>query len=71
MKREVLKLLALAEVQGFRVEKTRSGHVTVRKPDGTWVATNGTTPSSYRGVRNFAGQLRRGGVEIPRRGTRS
>lgn len=61
MNKELKKLVALLESQGFDVQPTRKGHYTVRNALGEYVTTLAGTPSEYRGGRNALAALKRHG----------
>lgn len=65
---EPKKLVKLASSQGFNVTLARSGHYKVYSPTGAYVTTISKTPSrGARGMDNAIADLRRGGVDIPRK----
>lgn len=61
--KEINKILQQLVDQGWKVE-LRNGHWQCKSPCGRYIVTNGSTPSEYRGVKNFKSQLRRAGAKI-------
>lgn len=63
--REVEDLADLARHQGWRVERTRSGHWRFLPPNPSLPAVVASgTPSDWRALRNFRAQLRRSGLAL-------
>lgn len=62
--KDVVKVLREAERQGFDVERTRNGHVQVRRA-GRLVWTLPGTASCSRALNNGLADLRRGGFVWP------
>lgn len=63
-KKELRELLGLLTEQGFVVSRTKKGHYTVRKADGTYVTTLAGTPSDHRGTANSRAAIRRHGGTV-------
>jgi len=63
MKKELKKLVKLAEEQGWQVTVTGGNHLCWRSPVGRTVFTP-TTPSEYRGLKNAKAWLRREGLVV-------
>jgi len=61
--KDLRRLLALIEEQGFIVEIRRGGHVKVTAPTGE-VFFTGSSPSDRRSILNFRSQLRRVGAQV-------
>lgn len=66
MHKELKKLVRELEVQGFEVEPTRNGHLTVRK-NGTRITTFAGTPGDGRSWKNSLAHCKRAGFIWPRR----
>jgi hypothetical protein len=60
--RETKALVELAKAQGWEHSKTSGGHHRLVSPDGKIVGMSGT-PSDWRSVKNFRGQLKRAGLK--------
>lgn len=54
-------LFKLAKAQGWRIDRTTGGHWRLESPQKQVVITSGT-PSDFRAVKNFRGQLKRAGL---------
>ena len=65
MHKELKKLARELEAQGFDVEPTRKGHLTVRKR-GLRVTTFSGTPGDGRSWKNSLAQCKRAGFIWPR-----
>lgn len=61
--KDLRRLLAAVEDQGFSVEIRRAGHVKVTAPSGE-VFFTGSSPSDRRSILNFRSQLRRAGATL-------
>lgn len=61
--KDLRRLLAAVEDQGFSVEIRRAGHVKVTAPSGE-VFFAGSSPSDRRSILNFRSQLRRAGATL-------
>lgn len=57
-------LITEAEAQGWRVERTRNGHITFLSPDGQHRIVCGGTESDHRAVRNTRARIRRAGLVL-------
>ena len=66
MKKELKKLVAQMEAQGFDCEVLGSGHVVVRK-DGLRVTTFAGSPSDGRSWKNSLGHVKRAGFDPGKR----
>lgn len=62
MNKNMKKLKKEAEEQGWTVEVTKKNHLKWISPDGDSVITS-STPSEYRGQKNFLSSLRRRGFK--------
>ena len=60
MKKDLKKLVAELEAQGFTTRVTRRGHVAVYK-DREWLTTISGTPSDRRAGKNSMAPLKRAG----------
>lgn len=56
------ELERVAERAGWRVDRTRSGHVMFRAPDGHGQVLVSGTPEDPRAMRNALADLRRAGL---------
>ncbi len=63
MDKEVRKLVAQLERQGWRVELRGSGHYLAFSPDGKTIVLFASTPSDHRWRKNTIARLRRGGFD--------
>lgn len=54
-KKELKELVKAAEKQGWRVKKTKKGHLMFLAPDGVNKLTTGGTPGDHKGDRQSAG----------------
>lgn len=61
--KDLRRLLAAVEAQGFTVEMRKAGHVKVVAPTGE-VFFTGSSPSDRRSILNFRSQLRRAGAVV-------
>lgn len=63
---DLRKIEQAAREQGWRVERTKKGHIRFVPPDATkpMVVAAGT-PSDHRSIRNLVAQLRRSGLIWP------
>ena len=61
--KELRKLLAEAEQQGWRVQRGR--HVKLYAPDGVTVVTVAATPSDHRWLANTVSRMRKAGFKWP------
>lgn len=59
--KEIKELIREAERQGWRVSKTKKGHIRFFAPDGETILTAPGTPSEHRWLNNLLPQLRRYG----------
>ena len=59
--KDIKNLIRALESQGWRVEKTRSGHYMAYSPNGKDIVTIPGTPSDHRSMRNTLAALRRAG----------
>lgn len=64
-KKEIKRLVALAEEQGWTVEVRRTNHLCFKAPDGESMVFAPATPSDHRSMKNVRAQLRREGLEDP------
>lgn len=64
MKKELKKIAAALEAQGFEVDVTNRGHLRVYL-DGRRVATFSGTPSDWRALKNSLADARRAGFRWP------
>ncbi|MBP8880678.1 MAG: hypothetical protein KBG77_06215 [Dermatophilaceae bacterium] len=64
MDKDLKKLIAAIEAEGYTTAPTRRGHVRVYR-DGTLITTFSGTSSDWRGVRNSLAPLRRLGFNWP------
>ena len=64
MDKDMKKLFAALEEQGFTVEQTKNGHFTVKK-DGQRVTTFAGTASDSRSMKNGIGYCKRAGFKWP------
>jgi hypothetical protein len=55
------EIVAAAEKQGWRTERTRSGKIKMYAPDGIHIVIASTTPSTRNAVQNLVADLRRQG----------
>ncbi len=60
-KKEIKELLAEAERQGWRVEKSPGGHWKLYAPNGRDLVVLPSTPSSSRTLANIVARMRRSG----------
>jgi hypothetical protein len=63
VRKDLRRVLAAAERQGWRVELGRHGHYKLYPPNGMAVVPTGSTPSAPSALRNLIGQMRRCGFE--------
>ena len=63
MNKELAKLKAEAEAQGWRIEVRKAGHLTWYSPAGGFVITS-ATPSDRRAIMNIRRDLRRYGLTV-------
>lgn len=63
------RLKRLAREAGWTVEQTRNGHLRWTSPSGARVTSAGTGSDS-RGVLNLVADLRRAGLDVPRKAHR-
>lgn len=64
---DMAALVKRARAQGWRVERTASGHVRWYRPDalgGGWVMTGGLHATSWRGMKKATARLRRNGLRV-------
>lgn len=61
-RKEIRKLIAEVEAQGFTVKVTSNGHFFITK-DGKPITTIGGTPSDHRSWRNVIAALKRAGFK--------
>ena len=64
--KDMQRIIRFAESQGFVVSSTGGGHIRLVSPAGKTV-TCPSTPSDYRGFANIVADLRRSGLEVPRK----
>lgn len=64
-KKDLFALLRWIQEQGFAVLKTKNGHYRITGPHG--VAMVPSTPGEGRSHQNTIAQLRRAGVNVPRK----
>lgn len=57
-KKDLKKILAEAERQGWRVQLLKSGHYRLYAPDGKSIVHAASTPSDHRAVDNMIAQMR-------------
>ena len=62
--KEIRRITKALIAQGFEVDHCAKGHTRVYK-DGEFVTTTASTPSDFRGRRNFVADLRRAGFIWP------
>jgi predicted RNA binding protein YcfA (HicA-like mRNA interferase family) len=62
-KKELKEIVRAAEKQGWRVKKTKKGHLMFLAPDRVNKLTTGGTPSEHRAIDNLLAALRRYGFE--------
>jgi hypothetical protein len=62
-KKELKEITREAERQGWRVGKTKKGHLKFFAPDGESIVTTGGTPSDHRSIDNLIARLRRYGFQ--------
>jgi predicted RNA binding protein YcfA (HicA-like mRNA interferase family) len=62
--KELAKIFKALVDQGWRVERTRSGHWSCKSPDGVTTIGMGSTPGAYTAMKNFRAQLKRAGANI-------
>ncbi len=53
-----------AVAQGWRYDRTTSGHYRFYSPDRQTIVTTSGTPSDFRGFGNFLSEMKRGGFEM-------
>jgi len=63
VKKDLKRILAEAERQGWRVELQRSRHYKLYAPDGKGLVITGSTPGAPSALRNLIGEMRRCGFE--------
>jgi predicted RNA binding protein YcfA (HicA-like mRNA interferase family) len=63
VKKELKEIVKSAEKQGWRVKKTKKGHLMFYAPDGINKLTTGSTPSEHRAINNLLASLRRYGFK--------
>jgi len=62
------KLVRLIKDQGYEVVISKRTHLKIYSPTGAYITTMGHTPSrSGRAMENAIAELRRGGLDIPRK----
>lgn len=64
MDKDLRKLLAEAERQGFEWKTTKRGHINVSR-NGAWVTTFAGTASDHRSMRNGLAHMKRAGFQWP------
>jgi len=57
-------LLRELKANGYIIEKPRTGHIKVRRPNGSYLMTISGSPSDINAERNTRQRLRRLGVEL-------
>lgn len=63
-KKEIKRLVAQAESQGWRVEPTRGGHLKWMPPDRSQsFVISAATPSDHRALKNIISHLRQRGFD--------
>jgi len=62
--KELAAIFKKLEEQGWRVERTRSGHWRCLSPDGVTSVGMGSTPGAYTAMKNFKAQLKRAGAQL-------
>ena len=61
--KEIRKLVARLQDQGWRVDQLKSGHYRAYAPDGEGTVHIPGTPSDHRSLRNTVAQLKRHGYK--------
>jgi predicted RNA binding protein YcfA (HicA-like mRNA interferase family) len=62
------KLIRIIQQQGYQIVISKRTHLKVYSPTGAYVTTMGHTPSRRgRATENTIAELRRAGVDIPRK----
>ena len=61
--KELMSLLKLAEIQGWRVSRTNKNHYKLIAPNGKVIFTS-STPSDNRAINNIKRDLRANGLVI-------
>lgn len=65
---EQKKLIRLIQQQGYKIVISKRTHLKIYSPTGAYITTMGHTPSkSGRSIENSIADLRRGGLNIPRK----
>lgn len=59
--KELKEVVAAAEKQGWRVERTKKGHLMFYAPDGVNIVNAGGTPSDHRALANLISRMRNHG----------
>ncbi len=68
VKMDVKKILRAAKAQGWRIERTRKGHLRLVPPDPKAPMVIGSgNPSDHRAIRNLLAQMKRSGLVWPPR----
>lgn len=62
-KKELKEIVKSAEKQGWRVKRTKKGHLMFLAPDGVNKLTTGGTPGEYKAIDNLLAHLRRHGFK--------
>jgi ABC-type phosphonate transport system ATPase subunit len=57
-RKELKEIVKAAEAQGWRVKRTRKGHLVFFAPDGVNMAVAAGTPGGGRAMDNFLAELR-------------
>ena len=57
-----------AQLQGWVVERTKSNHWRFKPPNGGPMVVFSGSPGDWKGFRNFVAALRRGGLDVRRKG---
>jgi predicted RNA binding protein YcfA (HicA-like mRNA interferase family) len=63
VKKELKEIVKSAENQGWRVERTKKGHLKFLAPDHENIVVAAGTPSDHRALTNLVSRLRRFGFE--------
>jgi hypothetical protein len=61
MRKDLERVLSVAERQGWRVELGNGGHYKLYAPDGKNIVTTGSTPGAPSASRNLIARMRRHG----------
>jgi hypothetical protein len=63
VKKDLKRILAEAERQGWRVELQRGGHYKLYPPNGKGMVSTGSTPSAPSALPNLIARMRRRGFK--------